>query len=456
METYEEKRDSTLVTGFKGLRMSNCLTARNGTNKVSQLQRSLYLKSKQEVSYQFYSLYDKVWRKDVLQEAWKQVKANKGAAGNDGVTIEQIVAAKYEDEMIEELQRALKEESYAFSSIRQVAIPKAKGGQRLLGISTVKDRIVQTAMKIVIEPIFEADFQDCSYGYRPKRNAVQASIAIREALYDKASLAVEIDFESYFDTIPHRNLMILIRQRISDGSMLKLIKQSLKVGIETAENHGKKKRGVAQGSPISPLYSNIYLNLLDKIWRKRNYNHWKLFRFADDVLIVCQRDGYQALKRLKEIAERLDLKLNQRKTKVTRLTEGFDFVGYNFIKRKSPTNGKNTIYLFPTKTSEQKIRNSIKYKTSWRAPVEPEVFVKQINVMVRGWTNYYLHTNASQSFRRLQTFINIRFRRYLHRRRKGRGYGWERYPNKKLYERGIIYIGSGLLKYQPKPVNGLR
>ncbi|WP_316353746.1 group II intron reverse transcriptase/maturase [Candidatus Trichorickettsia mobilis] len=435
--------------------MSNCIKARNGISKVSQLQRILYLKSKQEVNYKFYSLYDKVYRTDVLQEAWRQVKANKGAAGNDGVTIEQIITTGYEEEMIRELQQGLKDQSYKFSSIRQVAIPKPKGGTRLLGIATVKDRIVQTAMKIVIEPIFEADFHDCSYGYRPKRNAKQASLAIREDLYDRAATVVEIDFESYFDSIPHGNLLILIKQRISDGAMLRLIKQSLKVDIDKSGNQKRVKIGVPQGSPISPLYSNIYLNLIDQIWHKMQYP-WKLHRFADDVVLVCQRDGYKALKKFQEITERLSLKLNQSKTKVTRLIEGFDFVGFNFIKRQSPTSGKNTIYIFPAKSSEQKIRNSIKYKTSWRAPIQPEEFVEQINTMVRGWSNYYLHTNASQAFRKLQRFINIRFRRYLHRRRKGHGYGWQHYPNSKLYTKGIIYIGSGMLEHIRKPVNDLR
>lgn len=432
--------------------MSNCVKARNGTSKVSQLQRVLYLKSKQEVNYRFYSLYDKVWRTDVLKEAWQQVKANRGAAGNDGVTIEQIVTTGYEEEMINELQQALKDQSYKFSSIKRVAIPKPKGGTRLLGIANIKDRVVQTAMKIVIEPIFEADFHDCSYGYRPKRNAKQASIAIRNDLYNRAATVVEIDFESYFDSIPHCNLLKLISQKISDGAILRLIKQNLKVSIDKM---GKTKVGVPQGSPISPLYSNIYLNLIDKIWHKMEYP-WKLHRFADDVVLICQRDGYKALEKFKEIAGKLKLTLNRSKTKVTRLTEGFDFVGYNFVKRKSPTSGKNNIYIFPAKSSEQKIRNSIKYKTSWRAPIQPEQFVEQINTMVRGWTNYYLHTNASQAFRKLQRFINIRFRRYLHRRSKGRGYGWKHYPNSKLYEKGIIYIGSGILEYLQKPVNGLR
>jgi group II intron reverse transcriptase/maturase len=185
----------------------------------------------------------------VLKEAWKQVKANRGAAGNDGVTIEQIVTTGYEEEMINELQEALKDQSYKFSSIRRVAIPKPKGGTRLLGIANIKDRVVQTAMKIVIEPIFEADFHDCSYGYRPKRNAKQASIAIKNDLYNKAATVVEIDFESYFDSIPHCNLLKLISQKISDGAILRLIKQSLKVDINKI---GKTKLGVPQGSPITP------------------------------------------------------------------------------------------------------------------------------------------------------------------------------------------------------------
>jgi RNA-directed DNA polymerase len=435
--------------------MSNCVTARNRPSKVSQLQRILYLKSKQEVNYRFYSLYDKVWRTDVLQEAWRQVKGNKGAAGIDGETIQQIVSAGYEEEMLKELGQALKEQSYKFSFIRQVAIPKPKGGVRLLGISTVKDRVVQTAMKIVIEPIFEADFQECSYGYRPKRNAKQASIAIRNDLYDKAASVVEIDFESYFDSIPHGNLLKLISKRVSDGAMLKLIKQSLQVRVNKNGNRQIMRIGVPQGSPISPLYSNIYLNIIDKIWQKLK-PIWKLYRYADDILIICQKDSYQALAKFKLIAERLSLKVNQSKTKITRLTEGFDFIGYHFIKRRSPSSDKNTIYIFPTKASEQKIRNSIKYKTSWRAPIQPEEYVGQVNQIVRGWTNYYLHTNASQAFRKLQTFVNIRFRRYLHRRRKGRGYGWKHYPNNKLYDKGIIYIGSGLLERVLKPVNGLR
>jgi retron-type reverse transcriptase len=188
----------------------------NKTHKVRQLQRSLYRKAKQEKEAKFYSLYDKVWREDVLWEAWQQVKANKGAPGVDGESIEAIVTSGQEGAMISRLREALREKSYRFQPVRRVEIPKPKGGTRPLGIATVEDRVVQTAMKLVLEPIFEADFHDCSYGYRPKRNTKMASLAIREDLYQRAWGVVEIDFQSYFTTISHDKLLVLIRQYAAD------------------------------------------------------------------------------------------------------------------------------------------------------------------------------------------------------------------------------------------------
>lgn len=203
----------------------------NKTNKVRQLQRSLYRKAKQEKSTKFYSLYDKLCRADVLWEAWLQVKANQGAPGIDGKSIDSIVTAGEEVEMIQALQIKLRSKSYQFQPVRRVDIPKSHGGVRPLGIATVADRVVQTAMKLVLEPIFEADFHDCSYGYRPKRDAKMASTTIRDDLYKRAWAVVEIDFKSYFTTIPHENLMTLIKERVVDGSMLSIIKQSLKAGV---------------------------------------------------------------------------------------------------------------------------------------------------------------------------------------------------------------------------------
>jgi RNA-directed DNA polymerase len=239
--------------------MSDCHMARNGADKVRNLQRALYRKSKQEKEVRFYSLYDKVWREDVLWEAWRQVKANHGAPGIDGKVIEEIVATGQEEAMIEKLQAALRAHCYQFAPVRVVEIPKPKGGTRPLGIATVEDRVVQTAMKLVLEPIFEADFHDCSYGYRPKRDAKPASIAIREDLYNQAWGVVEIDCQSSFTSIPHGKLMKLSTKRIAAGRMLKVIKQTLKVGMWDKGQVVPTKLGVPQGSPISPLYSTIYL-----------------------------------------------------------------------------------------------------------------------------------------------------------------------------------------------------
>jgi RNA-directed DNA polymerase len=439
--------------------MSDCLTAKNGVNNVRKLQRALYRKSKQDKEVRFYSLYDKIGRADVLWEAWRQVKANQGAPGVDGKAIDEIVETGQEEAMIRKLQEALRTKSYRFAPVRVVEIPKSNGGTRPRGIATVEDRVVQTAMKLVLEPIFEADFHDCSYGYRPKRDAKQASLAIREDLYKRAWGVVEIDFKAYFTSIPHGKLLKLITKRMADGSMLKLIKQTLKVGIKGQGQVVPTMVGVPQGSPISPLYSNIYLNLLDHLWHRRGYPEKlgaTLHRYADDAILVCRRSPQPALAAFEAIATRMELTLNRDKTRVTRLTDGFDFIGFNFVKRKSPSSGKNTIYLFPAKSAQQKIRNRLKYLTSRRAPIRPQEFVGLVNPIVTGWVNYFRHTNASQAFRGLQRFVNIRFRRYLTQRSKGRGFGWKRFPNSKLYAMGLVYIGSGMLEYVPKPAHGSR
>ena len=320
--------------------------ARNGTEQVRHLQRTLYRTAKQSKAVKFYSLYDKVWRNDVLWEAWKRVKENRGAPGVDGETIEGIVSRGEEGRMLSRLQDQLLAKTYRFQPVRRVDIPKPKGGTRPLGIATVGDRVVQTAMKLVLEPIFEADFHDCSYGYRPRRDAKMASKAIRSDLYRGAWSVVEIDFRGYFTTIPHDKLMILIKQRVVDGSMLRLIKQSLTVEIAYEGKVEPTTVGVPQGSPISPLYSNIYLNLLDQVWHRRGYPEKlgaTLHRYADDGILVCRKDATQALQAFEGIALRMGLTINREKTRITKLTEGFDFIGFEFVKRRSPNSGKLSI-----------------------------------------------------------------------------------------------------------------
>jgi RNA-directed DNA polymerase len=433
--------------------------ARNETESVRQLQRTLYRTAKQSTAVKFYSLYDKVWRADVLWEAWKQVKANQGAPGVDGESIERIVSRGEEGTMLGRLQEQLRAKIYRFQPVRRVDIPKPKGGTRPLGIATVEDRVVQTAMKLVLEPIFEADFHDCSYGYRPQRDAKRASVAIRNDLYQRAWGVVEIDFRSYFTTIPHDKLMVLIKQRVVDGSMLRLIKQSLEVGIAYQGKIEPTRVGVPQGSPISPLYSNIYLNLLDQVWHRRGYPEKlgaTIHRYADDVILVCRKSATRALEAFEAVASRMGLTINHEKSRITKLTEGFDFIGFQFVKRRSPNSGKQIIYIFPSKRSQRNIRRQIKSFTKRRAPITPAEYVREVNQTVRGWVNYYRHTNASNAFRALQRFINIRFRRYLNYRSKGRGFGWKKYPNATLYAFGMIYIGSGVIRYEREPAHAVR
>lgn len=299
------------------MRTSDCRKAKNRkVTKVQQLQRALYCKSKQERKARFHSLYDKVYREDVLWEVWKQVKSNKGAPGVDEVTIDEIIEGGKELEMINRLQELLREKQYQFSPVRRVDIPKPKGGTRPLGIATVEDRVVQTAMKIVIEPIFEADFHECSYGYRPKRNAKQASKDLRDDLYERAWGVVEIDLKSYFTTIPHDKLLKLISKRISDGSMLKIINQTLKAEVASNGKIEPTEVGVPQGSPLSPLYSNIYLNLVDQLWHSRGYPEKlgaTILRFCDDAVIVCRKSATLPLQAFESITKRMGLTVNKTK-----------------------------------------------------------------------------------------------------------------------------------------------
>ncbi|WP_275226146.1 reverse transcriptase domain-containing protein [Candidatus Glomeribacter gigasporarum] len=282
---------------------------------------------------------------------------------------------------------------------------------------------------------------------------------MRQDLYQQAWSVVEMDFQAYFTSIPHNKLLEVISRRISDASLVKLIKQTLKIGISHKGSVQPTKIGVPQGSPTSPLYSNIYLNVIDRKWQEEKCPEKlgaTLHRYADDAVLVCRKSAQTALQAFSEMAREMRLTLNSKKTRITKLTQGFDFLGIHFIKQKSLKGGRNTIYLHPSKQAQQSIRNRLKSWTSRNAPINPETFVEQIKPIVWGWVNYFKHTNASKAFKGLQRFINIRFRRYLTHRRKGHGFGWKKYPNSRLYAMGMPYIAGGVLEHQGTLAHGSR
>jgi len=249
--------------------------------KARELQKTLYLCAKENPKRKFHALYDKIYRSDILLEAWKRVKSNKGSGGIDGQDIDLIVHQYGEEKFLEGIQEALKQKKYRPQPVRRTYIPKGDGKTRPLGIPTIKDRVVQMATKIVIEPIFESDFKDCSYGFRPKKNAHQAMAQIRK-YSKKCWWVVDIDIKGYFDNINHEKLMILVEKRINDRRVLKLIRKWLRAGVMEGDQFHESEIGSPQGGVISPLLSNIYLNYMDSLWEKYFSNHGHLIRYADD------------------------------------------------------------------------------------------------------------------------------------------------------------------------------
>lgn len=413
--------------------------------RIRNLQRKLYQKAKQEKNFRFYALYDKVCWRETLTHAYRLVKRKRGAPGVDGVTFEEIKGMEGgEERYLEEIGKELREKSYKPMPVRRIYIPKAGGGERPLGIPTIKDRVVQMATKIVIEPIFEADFEENSYGFRPKRSAHQAMDDVTKQLRTGRTQVIDADIRKYFDNIPHDKLLKLVAKRIVDKNILRLIKQWLKAPVVEEGQDGKKRyrksdKGIPQGGVISPLLANIYLNVLDKIWRvkrvQERYNA-RLIRYADDLIVLCKGETERVLEGIERVLGHLGLELNEEKTTLVEAKEeGFKFLGFMIEMKENPRTGKRFPLINPTKESLKHIRSEIKALTCRKTHTVPnKEMIDKLNRVVRGWTNYFYYGHSSREFCKLKDYLNMRVRIYLRRKHGVGNKGYKLYPYSYLYD----------------------
>lgn len=418
----------------------------NTIDKVRQLQRKLYQSAKRSKRRRFHVLYDKIYRKDILRKAWGQVKANKGSAGVDEQTIVDVESIGV-NKILEEIQVQVSKGEYNPPPVLRTEIPKENGKVRPLGIPTVKDRIIQTATKIVIEPIFEANFKDCSYGFRPKRNQHQALDAIRRACNNKGMWVLDADIKGYFDNINHSKLLLLVKRRISDRRIVKLIRKWLEAGVMKDGVFVESKLGSPQGGVISPLLANIYLDYLDTVWEKYYKHLGKLIRFADDFVVVCK--NYKAVKHahkaVRLIMQKLELNLNKQKTKVISLwdgKEGFDFLGYHNRKVKAKTISGRIYYVLKqwiSNKSIKKIFDKVKKTLSRKALcVTTDEMIKSLNRKIVGWRNYY-GLSPFNKLSKVDNYIRMRLVFWFNNKRQAR--------KRKEFYNLVSYFNDVGLKY---------
>jgi RNA-directed DNA polymerase len=423
--------------------------------KIRNLQKKLYLKAKSEPDFRFYLLYDKVWRADILHHAYAVARGNAGAPGVDGVTFAAIETAGLE-EWLTGIGNALRERTYRPDPVRRVMIAKPNGGERPLGIPTIRDRVVQSAVKLVIEPIFEADLEPNAYGYRPRRSAGDAVEAVHDLLRRGYTDVVDADLSKYFDTIPHDQLMRSVAHRIVDKDILKLIKMWLKAPVEETDKDGRKrltggkrnKQGTPQGGVISPLLANLYMNRFLKHWRLTEQGQ-KLkayvIAYADDFVILSRGHAEEAKAWAGAIMTRLGLSLNEAKTSVRNAwKERFDFLGYSFGPHYSRKDGRRYLGASPSKKSVARLKPRIS-AILHRGNNEPwaDVCIK-LNRVLKGWSGYFGYGTRTPAYRAIDNHVMTRVQHFLVKRHKVPSHGTTR------FSRAIVFGELGVLSLRAK------
>src|ERR1700693_6303447 len=425
---------------------------------IRTLHRKLYHKAKAEPAFRFYLLYDKIHREDILRHAYALARANAGAPGRDGMTFARIEAAGLE-KWLAGLREDLVAKTYRCDPVRRVAIPKPGGGSRPLGIPTIRDRVVQTAAKLVLEPIFEADFEDNAYGYRPVRRAVDAVKEVHRLICRGYTDVVDADLSRYFDTIPHDELLKSVARRIVDRHVLRLIKLWLKAPIEERDDGdgirriggGKSNaRGTPQGGVVSPLLANIYMNRFLKYWRLTGRG--EAFRahvlsYADDFVILSRGCAAEALAWTKAVMTRLGLSLNEAKTSLKNARQArFDFLGYSFGPHRYKANGKWYLSASPSKKSVQRLKTKV---GNLLVPGNNDPWAEvrdTLNSSLLGWSNYFCHGTRRSAFRGVDRYVYERVRDFLARRHKVAGRGTHR------FSLDVVYGQHGLLRLERMPL----